>query len=108
MIVRAIAKLVLPVDERQDAYSYGTAIGVHVRGSADAPFALVVYAAYQCPFSLELRAIIHDLADHLGDRLRIVFRHFPIKRLHSQSTRAAEAAAAQGRFWDMHEYLHSH
>ena len=100
-MVKVIAKLAVPVDERQD----------HIRGSIDAPVTLVAYADYQCPYCLKLRAIIQDLEEHLGDQLRVVFRHFPNERLHPQAPRAAEAAeaaAAQGRFWDMHKHLYAH
>lgn len=100
-MVEAVANLQVAVDEDRD----------HIRGSVDAPVTLVAYADYQCPYCLKLRAIVEDLQDHLKDRLRVVFRHFPIESLHPHAARAAEAAeaaAVQGRFWEMHEYLYGH
>lgn len=96
-----VADLQIPVDDARD----------HIRGPVDAPVTLVAYADYQCPYCLKLRAIVQDLQDHLGARLRVVFRHFPIDSLHpfaSGAAEAAEAASAQGRFWEMHEYLYAH
>jgi protein-disulfide isomerase len=73
----------------------------HVRGPAQAPL-LVVYADFECPFcaALELRLA--------GLQLRVVFRHFPVRSSHPRAWAAAcaaEAAAAQDRFWEMHDSL---
>ena len=80
----------------------------HVRGSADAPVTLVEYADFECPFCgrafPELLRVLQDL----GPRVRFVFRHFPISEQHPHAESAAEvaeAAAAQGKFWEMHDLL---
>ena len=80
----------------------------HVRGSADAPVTLVEYADFECPFCgrwfPELQRVLQDL----GPRVRFVFRHFPISEQHPHAESAAEvaeAAAAQGKFWEMHDLL---
>ena len=80
----------------------------HIRGPANAPVTLLAYSDYQCPHCHKLRAIINDLETHLGDRIRVVFRHFPINTVHplaQKAAEAAEAAGAQGKFWEMHEHL---
>jgi protein-disulfide isomerase len=73
----------------------------HVRGPEDAPV-VIVYADFECPYcaaaELKLR----------GARLRIAFRHFPVRRSHPRAwpaACAAEAAGLQGRFWEMHDLL---
>ncbi len=80
----------------------------HVRGPADAPVTLVEYADFECPFCgrwfPELQGVLQDL----GPRVRFVFRHFPISEQHphaESAAEAAEAAGAQGKFWEMHDLL---
>jgi protein-disulfide isomerase len=74
----------------------------HVRGPADATL-VIEYADYECPFC----AALHDRLSALHE-VRLVFRHFPVRSSHPRAwagAGAAEAAAAQGRFWDMHDAL---
>ena len=80
----------------------------HVRGSSDAPVTLLEYADFECPFCgrwfPELQRVLQDL----GPRVRFVFRHFPISEHHPHAESAAEvaeAAGAQGKFWEMHDLL---
>lgn len=80
----------------------------HVRGPADAPVTLVEYGDYECRHCRAAAPMINELRERFGDRLRYVFRHFPIRDLHPQAQFAAEvaeAAAAQGKFWEMHDLL---
>ncbi len=73
----------------------------HVRGPEDAPV-IVVYGDYECPFCAALEPRLHALA------IRVAFRHFPVKGSHPRAFAAAcaaEAAAAQGAFWPMHDAL---
>jgi protein-disulfide isomerase len=80
----------------------------HSLGPADAAVTVVEYGDYECPDCLNAVPIMTALREHFGNRLRIVFRHFPISSIHpgaSAAAIAAEAAAAQGRFWEMHEAL---
>lgn len=83
----------------------------HVRGAEHAPVTLVEYGDYECPNCLQAApAIIMMLRRH-GNRLRFVYRHFPLEEAHPHALLAAEAAEAahgQGRFWDMHDLLFSH
>jgi protein-disulfide isomerase len=83
----------------------------HVLGPAAAPVTLVEYGDFECPFCGRAYPVVKALRRELGDRLRFVFRHFPITRTHPHAqwaAEAAEAAAAQGRFWEMHDQLLVH
>jgi NhaA family Na+:H+ antiporter len=83
----------------------------HIQGPADAPVTLVEYGDYECPYCREVAPIIEQLEERFGDRLRYVFRHFPITSAHPNAqlaAEAAEAAAAQGKFWEMHERIFEH
>jgi NhaA family Na+:H+ antiporter len=80
----------------------------HIRGQADAPVTLVEYGDYECPHCRQVAPIIEELRARFGDRLRYVFRHFPLTTMHPHAqlaAEAAEAAAAQGKFWEMHDLL---
>jgi protein-disulfide isomerase len=83
----------------------------HAIGPPDAPITLIEYGDYECPDCLNALPIVNDLRRRLGDKLRFVFRHFPRSSVHpraSTAAMAAEAAAEQGRFWEMHESLYKH
>jgi len=83
----------------------------HVRGPADAPVTLVEYGDFQCPYCGDANPVVHELVERFGERLRFVFRHMPLPDLHPRApaaARASEAAAAQGRFWEMHDRLFEH
>ncbi|KSZ59495.1 sodium:proton antiporter [Rhodococcus pyridinivorans KG-16] len=93
--------LLRPVDPDRD----------HVRGPVDAPLTLVEYGDFECPFCSKATGSIRDVHKHFGDDLRYVFRHLPLDEHHPHArfaAEAAEAAAAQGRFWDMHDHLFAH
>ncbi len=80
----------------------------HVRGPEDAPYTLVEYGDYECPDCGRLYVILRDLQRDIASRLRIVFRHYPLSGIHhfaQQAAEAAEAAGAQGKFWEMHTVL---
>src|SRR5258707_6415146 len=83
----------------------------HVRGG-NAPggiVSVVVYGDYLCPYCRRLRHVLARLRQALGERLAYVFRQFPNERAHPGATlisRAAEAAAKQGRCWGMHAPLY--
>jgi protein-disulfide isomerase len=76
----------------------------HVRGPAQAPL-VILYADFECPFCAALHLRLQDTAH---PALRVVFRHFPVRSSHPRAwpaACAAEAAALQGRFWEMHHAL---
>lgn len=83
----------------------------HANGSATAVATLVEYGDYQCENTKKAQPIIRDLQHQSRDWLRYVYRHFPQTKQHKYAelaAQAAEAAAAQGMFWEMHEYLFEH
>lgn len=91
-------RLSLPVDKRD-----------HVLGPEDAPVTLVEYGDYECPYCGAAHLILKEVQDVMGDRLRFVFRHFPLTQIHPHAEAAAEAAESAGsqdRFWEMHDLLY--
>jgi protein-disulfide isomerase len=83
----------------------------HVLGRADAPQTLLEYGDYECPYCREAHVVIKSVRASLGDRLRFVFRNMPLNEVHPHAelaAEAAEAAAAQGKFWQMHDALFEH
>ena len=83
----------------------------HVEGPHSAAVIMVEYGDYECPSCLNAFPIVRQIRQQLGDRLAFVFRHFPQNSIHphaSVAAQAAEAAGAQGKFWDMHELLFRH
>jgi len=79
-----------------------------LQGAIDAPVILIEYGDYQCPYCAEVHKMIKTIQQRLDRQLCFVFRHFPQRQLHFQAQRAAEAAeaaAAQGKFWQMHNLL---
>jgi protein-disulfide isomerase len=83
----------------------------HVQGRFDAHITLVQYGDYECPYTRLSRLSVHALQREYADRLRFVFRHFPLVDIHPHARHAAtaaEAADAQGEFWRMHEFLFAH
>jgi protein-disulfide isomerase len=80
----------------------------HIQGPPDAAVTLVEYGDYECPYCGAAYPVIKEVQSRMGDRLRFVFRNFPITTSHphaEQAAEAAEAAGAQGRFWEMHDLL---
>ena len=90
---------VQPIDENVD----------HVRGSPTGRL-LVEYGDYECPYSRQAYRNIQRVESALGAGVRFAFRHYPLTDIHPHAlaaSAAAEAAARQGRFWEMHELLFS-
>lgn len=80
----------------------------HVAGPPGAPLELVMYGDFQCPYCAAAQSIVRRVRDRLDGRLRYGFRHMPLRDVHPDAqvaAEAAEAAAAQGRFWEMHDHL---
>jgi protein-disulfide isomerase len=94
------ALLTPPVSERD-----------HATGPADAPVTLVEYGDYECPYCGMAYQVVKSAQRELGKQLRFVFRNFPLAEAHPHArnaAQAAEAAAAQGKFWEMHDMLFEH
>src|SRR6266851_10002402 len=89
-----------PLDEQVD----------HVRGPS-AGHLIVEYGDYECPYSRRAFREIEQVEQSVSGGIRFAFRHFPLTQIHPHAlaaASAAEAAALQGRFWDMHELLFHH
>jgi protein-disulfide isomerase len=92
-----MTKLISPV-RKQD----------HIRGPEDARVTLVEYGDFECPHCGRAHGVLHRIQQEMGPQLRLVFRHFPITSIHPHAEAAAlaaEAADAQGKFWEMHDVI---
>jgi protein-disulfide isomerase len=86
-----------PLDEHVD----------HVRGEAGAPI-ILEYGDFECPYSRQAFRAIERVEQEFSGGVRFAFRHFPLTEIHPHAlaaSAAAEAAARQGRYWEMHELL---
>ncbi|HZV36815.1 MAG TPA: DsbA family protein [Verrucomicrobiae bacterium] len=91
------AKLAVPVNNRD-----------HIQGPREARLTLVEYGDYECPACGEAYPMVKTVQSALGNRLRFVFRNFPLTNVHPHAEHAAEAAEAADaarRFWEMHDVL---
>ncbi len=92
--------LAVPVSERDNS-----------QGPATAAVTLVQYGDYECPYTRQSTTVVRAIQQQLGDQLRFVYRNFPLTEIHPHSLHAAlaaEAAALQGKFWEMHDYIFHH
>jgi len=90
--------LTLPVSDLRD----------HIRGDSSAAVTLVEYGDFECPQCGQAYLVLGELMGQIEDQVRLVFRHFPLVQIHRHAELAAEsaeAAAAQGQFWEMHGAL---
>ena len=81
----------------------------HVSGPADAPYELVMYGDFECPYCAASQSILARVRKRLEGELRFAFRHLPLESVHPHARHAAEAseaAAAQGAFWEMHDRIY--
>jgi protein-disulfide isomerase len=95
-----LPRITLPVGERD-----------HIQGPATAAVTLVQYGDFECPYCRAAIPIVEELQRSLGDQLRFVFRHFPLAAVHphaQHAAEAAEAAAVEGKFFEMHAALFAH
>ncbi|MDX3853970.1 Na+/H+ antiporter NhaA [Streptomyces sp. AK02-01A] len=96
----SIVDLAVPVDPDRD----------HVRGPLNAPVTVVEYGDFECPYCGLAEPVIRELLAGAGD-IRYVWRHLPLNDVHPNAqlaAEAAEAAALQGRYWEMHDLLLAH
>jgi Na+/H+ antiporter NhaA len=119
-VLRLVRRLPAPMRARQLA---GTAEDLldladdvdpgrdHIRGHEDAPVTLVEYGDFACTYCGQAESVIRELLSEFGDDVRYVWRHLPLNDVHPHAQLAAEAseaAAAQGRFWEMYDTLLGH
>jgi protein-disulfide isomerase len=103
----------LPAKERYEGPHLTLDVGErdHIAGSPRAKIVLVEYGDYQCPYCGAAYPIVKKIRKELGSRLAFVFRNFPLTNVHPHAEWAAEtaeAAGAQGKFWEMHDTLFEH
>lgn len=92
-------RLTLPINEKRD----------HIQGPSTAKVVMVEYGDYQCPYCGEAYPIVKKIQEKYGDRLRFVFRNFPLTQIHPRAefgAELAEAGAAGGKFWEMHDFIY--
>jgi protein-disulfide isomerase len=78
------------------------------KGPENAPVTITEFSDYQCPFCARTEPLISDMVKQYPDKVRVVFKHFPLVSIHQYAMPAAKAAIAaqkQGKFWEMHEKL---
>jgi cyclophilin family peptidyl-prolyl cis-trans isomerase/protein-disulfide isomerase len=81
----------------------------HLRGPADAPTTITVYSDFQCPGCAAVADALNRLAESPAGEVRVVFRNYPLASVNDKAllaAQAAEAAAEQGKFWEMHDFLY--
>lgn len=93
-------KLSLPVSGRD-----------HIQGLNTAAVTLIEYGDYECPYCAQAYLITKEIQERMGSKLRFVFRNYPLTKVRPNAYRvalAAETAAGQNKFWEMHDYLFKH
>ena len=83
----------------------------HMQGNLNAPYKLVEYGDYECPYCSIAHRTVEEVRDYFRDQLCYVFRNFPLKEIHPHAELAAlsaEFAGTHGRFWEMHTLLFKH
>lgn len=86
----------------------GVVIEDHVKGNPESNVVLVEYSDFQCPACGQLEPVLQEVMDKYGDQIRFEYKHFPLITIHPfalPAARASEAAAQQGKFWEMHDKL---
>jgi Na+/H+ antiporter NhaA len=120
IIVRAVQRMPDAVRARQLALTAEDLLDLsdeidperdHIRGPEDAPVTLLEYGDFECTYCGQAENVIRELLATFGDDVRYVWRHLPLNDVHPNAqlaAEAAEAAAAQGQFWEMHDVLLNH
>jgi protein-disulfide isomerase len=79
-----------------------------IKGNQSAPVTLVEYSDFQCPACGAFYPVVKRLLEEYGDKIKFIYRHFPLRQIHANAdlaARAAEAAGQQGKFWEMHDLI---
>ncbi len=80
----------------------------HILGNVNAPITMIEYSDFECPFCARFKPTVDQILSDYAGKVRVVYRHFPLRSIHQQAQKAAEAsecASDQGKFWEMHDAL---
>jgi protein-disulfide isomerase len=98
-----------PVEKRLDPLRTEVATeGYPSKGLARAPVTIVEFSDFQCPYCLQILETLDQVQEAFGERVRLVYRHFPLESIHPNARKAAEASMCahdQGKFWEMHDAM---
>jgi protein-disulfide isomerase len=106
-LVAVGASLIYAIRVTENA-NEGVVIAPHMKGNPTATVTLTEYSDFQCPACASFAPYVSALVDQYGDRLQFEYKHFPLISIHPQAVpgaKAAEAAAQQGKFFEMHDKL---
>ena len=81
----------------------------HAQGNLNADLVIVEYGDYQCPYCGAAYPVLKELISQFGSQIKFVFRNFPLSEMHEYARAAAlaaEAAALQNKFWEMHDAIY--
>ena len=87
-----------------------TVAGAFAKGSATAPVTVVEFSDFHCPFCKRVQPVVTQLLAKYGDKVRLVYKDFPLDSLHPQARAASEAARCageQGKFWEFHDKVYA-
>jgi protein-disulfide isomerase len=101
----------MKIEPLEQSQISGLAATEHSAGAAHGSLILLEYGDYECPSCSAAEPVTQHLVDTFGTQLKFVYRHFPLTEVHPHAqlaAEAAEAAAAQGKFWEMHHLLSTH
>jgi protein-disulfide isomerase len=93
-----MSHLIVPVNDKD-----------HIQGNKNAELTLLEYGDFQCPYCGEAHPVIKQVQKKLGTKMKFVFRNFPLNSIHPYAelaAEAAEAAGAQGKYWEMHDGIY--
>lgn len=108
VIVLAIGGSIVYSQQVTKQANVGVVVEPHHRGNPDAAVKLVEYSDFQCPACGQFEPYVEKIMDEYGDQIDFEYRHFPLLTIHQYALPAAiaaEAAAQQGKFWEMHDKL---
>jgi protein-disulfide isomerase len=106
--LRAKAKIEVRLPKPPIYRSEVVTTGAPVRGNPDAPVTIVEFSDFHCPFCRRVQPAVSQVLAKYGDKVKLVYRDFPLDQLHPQARAAAEAsrcAQEQGKFWEFHDVL---
>lgn len=110
VVAGGIALAVSSNNQRQEATVAELEIRAddHVQGNESAPVTMIEYSDFQCPACAQYEQILAEVKQQRGDKIKFVYRHFPLETIHPNAVAAgiaSEAASLQGKFWEMHALL---